>query len=77
MDSGDALGVVAAENKLLHRLGDALDSETAVDGLVLFFVPIGEALEVFLEQKLDLIDAARLIDPLLSNKIRLLLGCYL
>ena len=67
LDSGDALGVVPAEDELLHRLGDALDSETAVDGRVLVFVPIGEALEVFLEQKLDRIDPARLIDPLLDR----------
>jgi hypothetical protein len=34
---------------------------------VLFFVPIGEALEVFLEQKLNSIDPARLVDPLLGR----------
>ena len=67
LDSRDALGIVPAENELLHNLGDALDSETAVDGRVLFFVPIGEALEVFLEQKLDRIDPARLVDPLLER----------
>jgi hypothetical protein len=45
LDAGDALGVVAAKNELLHYLGDAFDSETSVDHGVLGFVLIGEASE--------------------------------
>ena len=62
MDSGDALGVVPAENELLLRLSDALDSETAVDGRVLFFVPIGEVLKMFFEEKLDSTDSPLPVD---------------
>jgi len=58
------LGVVTAENELLHHLGDALDAETPVDDRVLFFVLIGEALKMLLEQKLEDVDSARLVHPL-------------
>jgi hypothetical protein len=44
LDAGNALGVVATENELLHHLGDALDAETPVDHGVLGFVLIGEAI---------------------------------
>ena len=49
LDTGDTLGVVPAENKLLNHLGDALDAETPVDDRVLVFVPIGDALKILLE----------------------------
>ena len=62
LDTGDALGVVPAKNELLHDLLDPFDSETSVDDSVLVFVLIGDALKMFLEQKLDRIDPARLVD---------------
>jgi len=64
LDAGDTLGVVPAENKLLHHLRDSLDAETAVDDGVLVFVLSGDALKMFLEQKLNWIDPAWLIDCL-------------
>jgi hypothetical protein len=64
LDTGDTLGVVPAEKKLLHYVGDALDAETSVDDGVLVFVLIGEALKMLLEQKLDGVDSSRLIDYL-------------
>ena len=62
MNAGDPLGIVTAENKLLHNLGNALDSETAVDDRVLVFVLIGEVLEMFFEEKLDSIDSPLPVD---------------
>ena len=53
-----------AESELLHHLGDALDSETAVDGRVLVFVLIGQTLKMLFEQKLEGIDPARVVHPL-------------
>ena len=64
LDTGDTLGVVPAENKLLNHLGDALDTESAIDDRVLVFVLIGEALKMLFEQNLEVIDSARLIHRL-------------
>jgi len=62
LDTGDTLGVVAAENELLYHLCDALDAETTVDDGVFVFVLIGDALKIFLEQDLDGVDYSRLIN---------------
>jgi len=51
-----ALGVVAAENELLHHLGDPLDSKSAVNERVLVFILIRGALKMLFEQKLDDVD---------------------
>ena len=42
-----------AEDELHHDLGDALDSESAIDNRELRFMLIGEALKIFFEEKLD------------------------
>ena len=57
LDAADTLGVVAAENELLHHLGDALDAESAVDDSVFASVLPRHALKVALEQKLQGIDS--------------------
>jgi hypothetical protein len=62
LDAGDTLGVVPAENELLHRLGDSLESETAIDDRVLVFVLIGEVMKVFFEEKLDDTDSPLSVD---------------
>ena len=67
LDTGDALGVVTAENELLHHLGDALDAEPTVNDRVLVFVLIGEALKMLLEQKLENVDSSRLIGRFLRR----------
>ena len=59
MDAGDAPGVVPAKNELLYHLGDPLDSESAIDDRVLVFVPIGDALKILFNQKLEDIDSTR------------------
>ena len=59
MDAGDALGVVPAENKLLHHLGDPLDTESAVDDSVFAFVLFSDALKILFKQDLEFIDAVR------------------
>jgi hypothetical protein len=64
LDARDALGVVAAENELLHHLGDPLDAETPVDDRVLGFVLIGQALEMPLEQKQEGGNPTRLVHSL-------------
>jgi len=64
LDTGEALGVVTAENELLHHLGDALDAKTPIDDRVLGFVLIGKALKMLPEQKLEDVDPARLVHPL-------------
>ena len=64
LDTGEALGVVTAENELLHHLGDALDAKTPVDDRVLGFVLIREALKMLFEQTLEDVDSARLVHPL-------------
>ena len=64
LDAGDALGVVAAENELLHHLDDTLDSESAIDDRVFVFILISQALKMLLEQKLKGTDSARLVCPL-------------
>ena len=62
LDASDALKVVSAEDELLHDLGDALDSESAEDDRVLFFILIGEVLKMFFEEKLDSIDPPLPVD---------------
>ena len=59
LDAGDALGVVPAENKLLHHLGDPLDSESAIDDGVFAFVLFSDALKTALEQQLNGVDSTR------------------
>ena len=67
LDAGDTLRVVAAENELLHHLGDALDAEPTVNDRVLVLVLIGEALKMLLEQKLENVDSSRLIGRFLRR----------
>jgi hypothetical protein len=64
LDAGDTLGVVAAENELLHHLADALDAESAVDDSVFAFVLLRDALRIALEQKLEGVDSARTVHRL-------------
>jgi hypothetical protein len=45
-DTGGALGIVAAENELLHHLGDALEAKTPVDDRMLGLVLIREVLKM-------------------------------
>ena len=47
LDAGDTLGVVAAKNELLNRLGDPLDTESAVDDSVFAFISFRDALKMF------------------------------
>ena len=63
LDACDALSIVAAENELLHHLGDALEAETPIDDRVFGFVLVRQALEMPLEQTLEGIDPARLVHP--------------
>ena len=63
-----AYTAIEREEDRLNRLqGDPLDAETYIDESVLVFVLIGDALKMFLEQKLDRIDPARLVDRLLDG----------
>ncbi len=62
MDASDTLRVVSAEDELLHDLGDALDSESAIDDRELRFILIGEVLKVFFEEKLDCTDSSLSVD---------------
>jgi len=55
--------VVAAENELLHHLGDPLDAEAPIDDRVFGFVLIGEVLKMLLEQALEDVDPTRLVHP--------------
>ena len=64
MDTGDALGVVPAENELLHHLGDPLDTESAVDDSVFAFVLFSDALKMLFKQNLKDIDPTRPVHPL-------------
>ena len=62
LDASDTLRVVSAEDELLHDLGDALDSESAIDDRELRFILIGEVLKVFFEEKLDCTDSSLSVD---------------
>jgi len=64
LDAGDALGVVAAENELLHHLDNTFASESAIDDRVFVFILISQALKMLLEQKPKGTDSARLVRPL-------------
>ena len=64
---GNSLGVVTAEDELIHDLHDPFDSKSTIDNRVFVFVLIGEPLKMFLEQKLDGVDPPRLIDHLLRR----------
>jgi hypothetical protein len=64
LDTGDTLGIVAAEDELFYYFRDSLDAEAAVDAGKLRFILASEALKMFLEQKLDGVDPSRLIDYL-------------
>jgi len=44
LDAGDTPGVISAKNELLNRLGDPLDTESAVDDSELAFVLFRDAL---------------------------------
>jgi len=48
LDTGDALGVVAAANELLHHLDDTFDSQSTIDDRVFVFILIGQALKMLL-----------------------------
>ena len=52
-------GAQPAKNKLLHHLGDPLDSESAIDDGVFAFVLFSDALKIELEQQLDGVDSTR------------------
>ena len=64
LDTRDTLGIVAAENELFHHLGDAPDTESAVDNGVFAFVLFRDALKMLFEQNLKSIDSTRPVHPL-------------
>ena len=59
MDAGDTLGVVPAENELLHHLDDPLDTESTVDEGVFAFVLFSDVLKMLFKQNLKDIDSTR------------------
>jgi hypothetical protein len=67
LDASDTLRVVPAENELLHDFRYPFYSKAAVNPGIFLFVLLGEALEVFLEQKLDRADSPLPIGRLLGR----------
>ena len=64
LDTSDAPGVVPAKNELLNRLGDPLDTESAVDDSELAFILFHDALKMLFKQNLEVIDPTRPVHPL-------------
>ena len=67
LDAGESLGIIPADNEFLHDLGDALNSESAIDHGIFFLVLIGEASEAFLAQKLDGTDSPQSVDSFIGR----------
>jgi hypothetical protein len=67
LDAGDTLGVVSAEDELLHDFCDPFDSKAAIGHGIFLFVLLGEALKAFPEQMLDPADSPLPIGRLLGR----------